>query len=79
MTYIGQLIEFIQRMFVWWVIVQPWEKGIHVRMGKRVKVLNEGIHLRIPFIDQVNIQTTRLRVMQGGSQQYARRCIWIEV
>jgi len=46
----------------------PWERGVHVRLGKRTRILEGGVHWRIPFIDKVYIQTTRLRVIQGPSQ-----------
>lgn len=64
MNYIGQIIEFLQRFFVWWVQIMPWEEAVHVRGGKSMRVLKAGIHLRLPFIDRVYIQTTRLRVIQ---------------
>ena len=68
MNYIGQIIEFIQRFFIWWVSIMPWERAVHVRLGKHMKVLEEGVHLRIPFIDRVYVQTTRLRVIQMPPQ-----------
>jgi regulator of protease activity HflC (stomatin/prohibitin superfamily) len=46
----------------WWVVVSPWEAGVRVRAGKRLKRLAPGIHLRIPFVDQAFVQTTRMRV-----------------
>lgn len=73
MNYIGQIIEFIQRFFIWWVSIMPWERAVHVRLGKRMKVLEEGVHLRVPFIDRVYVQTTRLRVMQGPPQTVTTR------
>lgn len=68
MNYIGQIIEFIQRFFIWGVTIMPWEEAVHVRLGKRVRVLKAGLHLRIPFIDRVYVQTTRLRVVQLAPQ-----------
>lgn len=68
MEYIGQILNFIQKLFIWWVTVLPWERGVHVRMGKRVKILSGGMHFRIPLLDRVYVQTTRLRVMQGYPQ-----------
>lgn len=64
MNYIGQIFDFIQRLFVWWVSIMPWERAVHVRLGKKVKILEQGMHLRIPFIDRVYIQTVRMRVIQ---------------
>jgi regulator of protease activity HflC (stomatin/prohibitin superfamily) len=64
MEYIGKLFDFLQRLIVWWITIMPWEKAVHVRLGKRVKILSAGIHLRIPLIDCVYVQTTRMRVVQ---------------
>lgn len=68
MNYVSQIIEFLQRFFIWWVTIMPWEEAVHVRVGTRVSILQAGIHLRIPFIDRIYIQTTRLRVTQGPPQ-----------
>ena len=68
MNYIGQIFDFIQKLLVWWVTISPWEQAVFVRGGKRVRVIGPGIHLRIPFFDQVYCQTTRLRVLQGSPQ-----------
>lgn len=68
MNYVGQIFEFIQKLVIWWVTIMPWEEAVHVRMGKKVRVLKGGLHLRIPFIDRVYVQTTRVRVMQGPPQ-----------
>lgn len=68
MNYIGQILEFIQRFFIWWVQIMPWEEAVHVRWGKHMKVLQAGIHWRLPFIDRVYVQTTRLRVLQMPPQ-----------
>lgn len=63
MEYIGRIIELIQKLFVWWVIVDPWEQGLRVRGGKRIKLLASGVHFRFPFYDQIFVQTTKLRVV----------------
>lgn len=63
MEWINQIIQNFTRLFQWWVIVQPWEAGIRVRFGKKQKLLLAGIHFRIPLLDSVYIQTTRLRVI----------------
>ena len=51
-----------RRLFVWWVIVTPWEQVVRVRLGKYLRVMGEGIHLKIPYIDEIYRQTTRRRV-----------------
>lgn len=73
MNYIGQIFEFLQKLFVWWITVLPWERAVHVRAGKKVRILAAGMHLRVPFLDRVYLQTTRLRVMQGSPQTITTR------
>jgi regulator of protease activity HflC (stomatin/prohibitin superfamily) len=36
-----------------WVVLDPWEEGIRVRLGKWVKDLKPGLHWMIPFADRV--------------------------
>jgi regulator of protease activity HflC (stomatin/prohibitin superfamily) len=55
---VKQLLSILQ----WWVSVSPWEAGVRVRAGRHLKALSAGIHLRIPFLDQVFVQTVRMRV-----------------
>jgi regulator of protease activity HflC (stomatin/prohibitin superfamily) len=66
-----QIIAFIRQfidLFVWWVIIKPWEQGVLVRLGKRVFLLYPGVHLRIPIIDSVFVQNTRRRMAITGRQ-----------
>lgn len=63
MNYIGQIFDFIQKLLVWWVTIMPWEQAVFVRGGKRMRIIGPGVHLRIPFFDQVFPHTTRLRVI----------------
>lgn len=67
----NQAKEFFQYIFnaiKIWIIVQPWEAGIRVRNGTKVKKLNPGIYFRIPYFDNVFIQETRLRVCEVPMQ-----------
>ena len=61
MTWFTQILESFTQIFRWWVVVAPWEAGLLVRLGKKAKVLGPGIHFRIPFLDRVYVQSTRLR------------------
>lgn len=45
-----------------WQTVPPWELGVRVRFGKRVSVLQPGIHWKIPLLDKINCINVRLRV-----------------
>jgi hypothetical protein len=65
------IFEFIRRfaeIFIWWTVIQPWEGAIRVRLGRWVQTLIPGIHLRIPYIDSIYRQTTRLRFCMMGVQ-----------
>lgn len=58
----ASLLEFIERFFeffVWWTIIQPWEQGIRVRLGKHRTRLEPGIHWKIPYADRIYKQPTR--------------------
>lgn len=47
------IIEFIQ-LFHFMVVVTEYEKGVHLRLGKFLRVLEPGPHFLIPFaVDQV--------------------------
>lgn len=64
MNYIKETLEYLSKLLVWWVIVQPWEQGIRVRGGKKSLVMNGGTYFRIPFIDSVYVQETRSRIVE---------------
>lgn len=59
---IQQLIDQITRLLCWVIIVAPWEQGIRVRLGNRIKLLDAGAHLTIPIIDRVYRQSCRRRL-----------------
>jgi len=66
-----QLKEFFQWLIdslKIWVIIQPWETAIRVRMGKQTKILTKGIFFRIPYLDSVFVQESRLRIIQMSLQ-----------
>lgn len=62
MTWLQQLSEWLARASFWYT-VRPWEQAIRVRWGKWVATIGPGIHLRMPFIDQIFAQNTRERVL----------------
>jgi len=63
MNQVKDFLEYIFNAIKIWVIVQPWEKGIRVRCGKKTKKLSSGIHFRIPYFDSTYIQECRIRSM----------------
>lgn len=68
MNWIKETVEYITQIIKIWVIIQPWEKGIKVRIGKSVKLLNPGIHFKFPYLDSIYVQPVRLRVVQNPLQ-----------
>jgi len=51
-----------------WVTIVPWEQGLRVRFGKRVKLLTPGVHFILPLTDRLYIQSVRLRLVDLGRQ-----------
>lgn len=50
------------------IVVNPWERGIRVRLGKHTKLLSPGWHLRIPVVDSVTMFNNRLRIASFPGQ-----------
>ena len=67
-TWLTTIFHAMSQPLKWWVVVAPWEQGIRVRLGKRATRLSPGIHFRIPFLDQVFVQSTRLRIVTSGTR-----------
>jgi len=67
MNWLSEIFGFF-RAFQCWVTIAPWEQGLRVRCGKTAAVLGAGIHYRIPFLDRIFVQATRVRSISGGSQ-----------
>lgn len=61
MELLQKFVDQIKMLLTWWVIVSPWEKGIRVRFGNRIKIINAGVHFRIPMFDKIYVQTVRSR------------------
>lgn len=61
------LIRIIQGLKLW-VVVRPWERAVRVRLGKHAEVLDKGVHLKLPFIDDVTLFNSRLRIASFPNQ-----------
>lgn len=59
-----RLLAAFKKPLVWWVVIAEWEQGVRVRLGKRSAALAPGIHLRVPFLDRVYVQSVRLRTIE---------------
>lgn len=63
MDAINGLFNWLAKALTWWVTVMPWEQGLRIRFGNRIKLLKPGIYIKVPIIDGVYVQTTRLRII----------------
>jgi hypothetical protein len=61
MPILQQLLAALKSLLTWWVMVAPWEQAVRVRGGKRLMLLNAGLHLRVPIWDRIYQQSTRRR------------------
>lgn len=68
MNQIKDFFDYIFSAFKFWVIVQPWEKGLIIRNGKRTREVDPGIYFKLPYFDSVYIQQVRLRVVSCSMQ-----------
>jgi membrane protease subunit HflK len=72
MNWLSQVFGFF-RGFQFWIVIAPWESALRVRLGKNATVLNPGPHLRIPFVDRLFVQPTRLRTVSDSGQTVTTR------
>ena len=63
MNQVQQFFEYLFQSLKIWVIIQPWEAGLIVRNGNKVKKVSKGIYFKLPYFDSVYVQETRLRVV----------------
>lgn len=61
MSAIVNILRSFWRLFIWWVVIEPWELAIRVRLGRHRTRLSPGLSFRIPYIDHVYKQSVRLR------------------
>ena len=73
MSWFTTALQSMTRLFKWWVVVACWEQGVRVRLGKNSKRLDPGVHFRIPFLDRIYVQSTRLRVINCPTQSISTR------
>jgi hypothetical protein len=64
----AELLRSFGQLFIWFVIVLPWDQCVRIRLGKHTTLLGPGIHLKIPYADQVFGQCCRRRIKIIPSQ-----------
>lgn len=66
----NQLLEWLSRIFgswKFWIVIPPWDVGVRVRFGKIASELQAGPHWRVPFIDEIVLINTRVRIVIAPS------------
>lgn len=57
-----ELLRSLLQIFHWWIVISPWDRAVRARLGKYVRVLGPGVHLKIPWADRIYTQAIRRRV-----------------
>jgi regulator of protease activity HflC (stomatin/prohibitin superfamily) len=65
---VRELIVQFGKLFKWWTIISPWQQAVRVRLGKHTRVLGPGVHLLVPYIDTLYLQSNRKRVILSEMQ-----------
>ena len=68
MAWLQTLMERFGELLRWFYILQPWEQALRIRAGKYIKLHKGGLHFKIPYIDYVFKQNTRLRISDIPAQ-----------
>lgn len=67
MNWLSQIFGFF-KAFQLWVTIAPWELALRVRLGKTAVRLGPGVHFRIPFLDRIFVQCSRVRPISDSGQ-----------
>lgn len=68
---LNNLVEIVRQfleVFIWWTVIQPWEQGLRVRLGKSPRLLSPGLHFKFPYADAIYRQAIRRRNSNFGPQ-----------
>lgn len=68
MTWLNSLLTNFAEAFKWFYILQPWEQALRVRCGKNIRLHAGGLHFKVPYIDFIFKQNTRLRISDVPAQ-----------
>ena len=53
LNWLSKVVEKCWKYICFWVIINPFENGVLVRLGKYKRILLPGFYLKFPFIDYV--------------------------
>jgi len=68
MEVIKEIFDKFKGVFIWWLVVMPWEEALIIRNGKRIRYKRKGVHFKIPYIDRCFVQCVRTRTVQSAPQ-----------
>lgn len=68
MEWLQSFISHFTGAFKWLYVLQPWEQALRVRAGRYITMHDGGIHFKIPYLDYIFKQNTRLRLSEVGVQ-----------
>jgi len=68
MGWLQNLMTQFAEAFRWFYILQPWEQALRVRCGKHIQLHAGGLHFKVPYIDFIFKQNTRLRISDVPAQ-----------
>ena len=71
---ISQILDIIKTLgtsFAFWVVIDPWQAGVILRLGKFNRKLDIGFHLKIPFIETAIVQNTATTTTSLSAQSIA--------
>ncbi|MFW3146815.1 MAG: SPFH domain-containing protein [Thermoplasmatota archaeon] len=67
------LALLIWALFSSLVIIQEYEIGIYMKLGRYKKSLGPGLHLVTPFVSRIHRADTRIQTMELGRQEVMSR------
>ena len=68
MEWLQSFMTHFTGAFKWLYVLQPWEQALRVRAGRWITLHKGGIHFKIPYLDCIFKQNTRLRLSEVGVQ-----------
>ena len=60
-----ELLEYIFGHFKFWITVNEWQSGVHLRFGGIKRSVGKGMYIKLPIIDQYFVQPNRTQEIQA--------------
>jgi hypothetical protein len=71
------VLDYLSRLLggmAFWIVVLPWQQALRVRAGRHVRLLKQGIYLKLPILDVVNVESVRRRTSLAPVQTLSTAC-----